>query len=138
VDDVANAHIQDDATLALSGAMPGLAGATFRKGGSLAMMRKTISYSGDAFKSGRAEARVKIKLFNLVLKDLGPLFLEKGVWIGHDQFKEFLFRNFEDLKTKCSSLYVNDQKSEISDLAAMKWENAELFLRVRTESPSKN
>lgn len=136
VDDVANAHIQADATLALSGAMPGLAGATFRKGGSLAMMRKTISYSGDATSSGQAEARVKIKLFNLVLKDLGPLFLEKGVWIGQDQFKEFLFRNLKDLKTMCSFLYVNDQKTEISDLLAMKWENAELFLRVRTASPT--
>jgi hypothetical protein len=136
VDDVENAHIQADATLALSGAMPGLAGATFRKGGSLAMMRKSITYTGDPSTTGSAEAQVKIKLFNLVLRDLGPLCLEKGVWISQDQFKEFLFRNLDDLKTMCSSIYLNDQKIDISELIAVKWENGALFLRVRTESPS--
>jgi hypothetical protein len=136
VDDVENAHIQPNVTLALSGAMPGLAGATFRKGGSLALMRKTISYSGDAFTSGHTEARVKIKLFNMVLKDLGPVFLEKGVWIGLDSFQEFLSRNLKDLKTMCTCLYLNDRKIEISDLAAMKWKQAELFLQVKTENAS--
>jgi hypothetical protein len=136
VDDVENAHIQPNASLAISGAMPGLAGATFRKGGSLALMRKTISYHEEASTRGHAEARVKIKLFNMVLKDLGPVFLEKGVWIGLDSFQEFLSRNLKDLKTMCTSLYLNDRKIEISDLAAMKWKQAELFLQVKTESAS--
>jgi hypothetical protein len=136
VDDVENAHIQPDATLALSGAMPGLVGATFRKGGSLALMRKTISYHEEASTSGHGEARVKIKLFNMVLKDLGPVFLEKGVWIELVPFQEFLSRNLKTLKKMCTCLYLNDRKIEISDLAAMKWKQAELFLQVKTERAS--
>ncbi len=47
VDDVKTAILRDGATLSLSAAMPGLAGAVMRKGGFYARMRDQISYKGD-------------------------------------------------------------------------------------------
>ena len=43
IDDVDQTVIRDGDVLALSGAMPGLAGATLRKGGKYAALRKEIS-----------------------------------------------------------------------------------------------
>lgn len=47
VDDVNTTLIQDGSTLALSAAMPGLLGATMRKGGWYAAFRKDISQSAE-------------------------------------------------------------------------------------------
>ena len=47
VDDINSACINDGSVLALSGAMPGLAGATLRRGGHLASFRGSISCRSD-------------------------------------------------------------------------------------------
>ena len=136
VDDVAKAYIQNDATLALSGAMPGLVGATFRKGGTYAALRNTISYNADTASKGRGEARVKLKLFNMVLKELGPIFLENGVWIRKEKLGEFFSLNLEDLKAACSSVDMNGQKIDVSKLAEIDWKDLEVYLKIRAEKPS--
>lgn len=136
VDDVERAYLQNHATLALSAAMPGLVGATFRKGGTYAAMRNTISYSAETSNKRRGEARAKLKLFNMVLKELGPIFLGNGVWIRTDKFNEFLSRNLNDLKAACSSVNMDDQKIEVTQLAEIDWKDSEIFLKVSAEKPS--
>ena len=81
VDDVATAPVHDGSVLALSAAMPGLVGATFRKGGQYSWMRRSISHAGDDRLDTVRDGWVTVKLFNMVLKELGPGFLERGVWI---------------------------------------------------------
>ena len=46
VDDVTKTVVRDGSVMALSAAMPGLVGATFRKGGQYSWMRKAISHDG--------------------------------------------------------------------------------------------
>ncbi|MEE9495906.1 MAG: hypothetical protein V3V39_05220 [Desulfobacterales bacterium] len=133
VDKVEKAYLYNDATLALSGAMPGLVGATLRKGGTFADMRNTISYKAEASVNGDGEARVKLKLFNMVLKELGPAFLESGIWIHSHNFSDFISRNIEDLKPACDSVDLNDQKMDVAALAGMNWDDTELFLKVTSE-----
>jgi hypothetical protein len=68
--------------IALSAAMPGLAGATLRKGGVLAAFRKEISYTDTADRApAHQKAIVTLKLFNLVAKELCGDLLSKGVWV---------------------------------------------------------
>jgi hypothetical protein len=82
VDALEDAVLQDGSLLALSAAMPGLAGATLRRSGPLAVMRAAITRTAD-----RASARpppvgtsiVRIKLFNLLLDEIGPVLLEHGI-----------------------------------------------------------
>jgi hypothetical protein len=136
VDNVEKAYLQNDSTLALSAAMPGLVGATLRKGGTYAAMRNSISYSAETSSKGRGEARAKVKLFNMVSKELGPIFLENGVWIRKDKFSEFLSQNLDDLKTACSAVQMNDQKIEVNKLAEIDWKDSEVYLKVIAEKPS--
>ena len=89
VDDVDQALVPDGGVLSLSAAMPGLVGSTLRKGGHLAAMRKSISCDfGDD--TCEQDGRVKIKLFNVVARELGPGFLEGGIIISGQPECQFL------------------------------------------------
>lgn len=79
VDDVETTVVRDGATLALSSAMPGLVGATMRKGGRYAVFRKDISQQTDECTDQGTMGSVTIKLFNMVAKEMGAYLLESGV-----------------------------------------------------------
>ena len=81
VDDSRKAILQDGATLALSAAMPGMVGSTLRKGGVFAGMRSQISHVTDTPADRDRQIRIKLKLFNLIAKELGSAFLQKGVYL---------------------------------------------------------
>ena len=71
VDDFDRTVVRPGAVLALSGAMPGLAGATMRRGGYYARMREGISHGGTDTEDGGSEMSfVVVKLFNRPLADL--------------------------------------------------------------------
>jgi len=92
VDDVTTALVHDGSVLALSAAMPGLVGATFRKGGQYSWMRQSISHTGDDKRGQTTDGWVSVKLFNMVLKELGPGFLEQGIWINGGRVQAFVNR----------------------------------------------
>jgi hypothetical protein len=76
VDDVDSAWIHEGCRIALSAAMPGLVGATFRKGGRYAPFRSSISYAKTKAPNAKGEGQITLKLFNLVAKELGPVTLK--------------------------------------------------------------
>ncbi len=82
VDRVDQVSLPADAVVALSAAMPGLVGATFRKQGMLAAFRKDISHVSDAaVQIDRHDTVVTLKLFNLVARELAPELLRRKVWL---------------------------------------------------------
>ena len=86
VDDLDGILIAEGDTIALSAAMPGLAGATLRRGGHLAPMRASISRIPTQQAPGaRQSGLIILKLFNLVAKEIGPQILSGEIWIrGRD------------------------------------------------------
>ena len=79
VDNTDKACLRDGDTLALSAAMPGLVGTTFRKGGHLAEFRKRISYRREVTDLvDPFSGNVTIRLFNMIANELGPLLMEIG------------------------------------------------------------
>jgi hypothetical protein len=87
VDDLAACVVEEGATLALSGAMPGLIGATMRRGGVLAPFRSGITYCPTATTCAAGSGRITLKLFNLLIDELGPQFLSRGVWIDRTRLR---------------------------------------------------
>jgi len=133
VDNVDAAGIEDNSRIALSAAMPGLVGATFRKGGRYAPLRGTISYSKEKKSIVRGEGKITLKLFNMIAKELGPVFLRKGVIIDGNAFQNFVSDNLEDLKAACSSIHLNNAKISVTRLKELKWADREVFLQVISE-----
>ncbi|MFH0994499.1 MAG: hypothetical protein V1844_03260 [Pseudomonadota bacterium] len=82
VDDVDAMKVADDSILALSAAMPGLAGATLRKGGKYAAFRQQISLGSDSPVPVLRKGRMILKLFNQVTEEQGPVVLTKGIGIS--------------------------------------------------------
>ena len=90
IDDAATAVVLDGAVLALSGAMPGLVGATMRSGGHLAAMRGNMTYQNATEEVSARQGQITLKLFNLLLSELGPRVLQWGILLKVSQFRELL------------------------------------------------
>ncbi|MBW2283189.1 MAG: hypothetical protein JRF65_01165, partial [Deltaproteobacteria bacterium] len=69
VDDEDAAILSDGDILALSASMPGVLGATMRKGGFFSPLRYQISHIPDDKAPPVAEGTVTVKLFNTILKE---------------------------------------------------------------------
>lgn len=89
IDDPQTCYVNDRSTLALSSAMPGLVGATMRRGGHLAAMRGAITYR-EQHQARSAAGRIRIKLFNMVMAELGALLLGYGICLSRREFERFM------------------------------------------------
>ena len=136
VDDSRTARLQEGNILALSAAMPGMVGSTFRKGGVFAGMRSQISHVTDTAADGDRQIRIKLKLFNLIAKELGPAILQKGIYLEGIVFQEFLQRNSEAFKEECLAISLNDAETSVAGLLDINWKNTEIFLQVTPEQKS--
>jgi hypothetical protein len=117
VDDLENAIVEDSSTLALSAAMPGLVGATFRSGGVLSPFRASISYRPEECNNADSEEGiVQIKLFNLLIPELGPGFLKRGIFVKKTCLDSFIIEQNPDFWSRCRSVTLDDSPVEIKDL----------------------
>lgn len=106
IDDLTSSYVENRSTLALSTAMPGLVGSTMRRGGHLAAMRGEITYHpSQAVATGAGT--VKIKLFNMLMKEVGPLLLEKGILLSGAELITFLAAGGSSLQNGCGSVTLD-------------------------------
>jgi hypothetical protein len=132
VDDVERATVEDGATLSLSAAMPGLAGAVLRKGGYYAAMREQISCKGETTSASMQSGKVLVKLFNMPLQELGPIFLRHGIWVEGDKFKDVLKARADDFQRGCGDVLADGRQFEFKQFLEMDWGMGDIFLQVKT------
>jgi hypothetical protein len=130
VDDPATAVVKNNAILALSAAMPGLVGATFRKGGKYRWMRGSISHPDDSDVSTGKTGWVTVKLFNLILKELGPFFLEAGVWLKGHTMQAFFAERAGSLADVIQSAIWNGREIVPSVILEIEWPDAPIFIKI--------
>ncbi len=133
VDDVETAAVGDGSAIALSAAMPGLVGATFRRGGALAAFRSSITYQAEgAFVDTSEQGMVTIKLFNMVVSELGPLFLKEGIWVKKEDVKDCLKDRADSLRSFIRHAEKDGQKIAQDQLTSLNWaeEPENVLLRV--------
>ena len=114
VDDLDSATIRNKSRLALSSALPGLVGATMRQGSVFASFRRSITYRESGLRAG-GEGVVHLKLFNVVMKDLGPSLLTKGILVNACELKNFM-KEHHDLLKGCTKILFNNGPIEIGAL----------------------
>ena len=132
VDDVNSAAIREGSILALSAAMPGVLGATLRKGGWYAPMRKQISHDNDITSDLHTKGEVTIKLFNLIAKELGPLFLERGIRIKGEDFFDIVVRKENVFITGCKKAIKDDNDIDPEKLMEVEWKDKLVFLQIKS------
>jgi hypothetical protein len=131
VDDVACAMVRDGSTLALSAAMPGLVGATMRVGGKLAGFRSSITHQEDKGTTSTGEGMIVVKLFNLLVSELGPTFLEQGIWIKKEKLQEFFQAQPANFWAVCKAAQTNGEEANSRKLLGMEQSDGEALVHLR-------
>ena len=91
VDDLDGTVIHDGARVSLSAAMPGLVGAVMRRSGFYAALRQGITHHGEAGGAPTGcRGTVRMKLFNLLLPELGPVLLAHGILVEPAELAELM------------------------------------------------
>lgn len=119
VDDIDAATIKDGTILAFSGAMPGLAGAILRRGSHLAPLRSQIPHREGKKAFSRQEGMVVVKLFNLLIGELGPTFLKEGIFLRQEDLKSFFMDLPKEFWAGCRGVTVDGQEVDVNHL--LKW-----------------
>jgi len=102
VDDIRSALLHDGSVLALSAAVPGLVGATLRRGGAYSEFRSGITYHETGKASMPVEGWVSIKIFNLLMAELGPGLLQQGVLVNAADLADLLAERSQEFRQGCT------------------------------------
>lgn len=119
VDRPQTAIVSDGAVVALSGALPGLVGATLRRGGRYAPLREAISLRRDSegmAPSPRAGS-IQLKLFNQILTELVPALLSTGIRMASHDMLEVLDQSAAIYAVETGALALaNGRAVDLSEL----------------------
>jgi hypothetical protein len=116
-------------TLALSAAMPGLAGAIFRKQGPHSTLRSKATPHPNAL-TDATDPRVYIKLFNTVGIHCGPALFGKGVVLDTGCCKRFLQHHRQDLMQSCLTIHQQGQQLTPEQLSHILGSQQTVLLRI--------
>lgn len=136
VDNVHNTFLKRNATLALSAAMPGLVGATFRKSGFYSSLRKNISLEQQSAASHAQTITFTLKLFNSIAMDLGPGFFQKGIQINGGAFQDFIVYQKERFMAVSKKQTIQEKDLVAESFISYEWKNKTVHLII-TEEDSK-
>lgn len=122
VDAIGTVRIREGSTLALSAAMPGLAGAILRRGGALATLRANIaSADGEKNVAPEREGVITVKLFNLLAPELATGFLRRGVLVTAAAADGFLPLRSPPFRERCREILLDGKRVEAATLKDGSW-----------------
>lgn len=130
VDKPEDTPITNKSTISISGPMPGLAGATLRRGGFYAPMRKAITMKPSDNKHDGTKGIVTIKLFNMPLKELGPKFLKKGVYLTKEIILKFVKYQDSELKDLIHEIILDNEPISLYELKRMLMRQERVFFKL--------
>ena len=135
VDDAGAAMVRDGSALALSAAMPGLVGATFRKGGYLASFRSQITHAPDDLFAQRQDGNITIKIFNLLLQEMGPPFLSRGIIIRREVLGDFLRQQPTPFWAGIKTATLDGQAVALREILEEDWSGKQIqYARLRVHT----
>jgi len=129
VDDLTLRFTGDAPVLALSAAMPGLAGAIFRKNSIHSALRTQTTTQESAGDNTRA-ITVTLKLFNSIAKERGTFLLEAGITIKASKVLTFLHQR-TGLCDYITDIHLNNEVVNVATLLGNLSEFQTIYLKVK-------
>jgi hypothetical protein len=121
VDQPETRMLSDGCTLSMAAAMPGLAGATLRKGGVLGGFRSGITHSEDCEAQDACQAGMTLKLFNLLIPEIGPVILGKGIVLDRPGLEEFMGRLPQGFWSLCRKAGADGAEMTPQEFSSLGW-----------------
>jgi hypothetical protein len=137
VDDISRTILNDGSVVAFSSALPGLVGATLRRGGFYACLRNSINYRQKDMSVDARQGTITIKLFNLLMEELGPVFLKKGIIMACSTIVGFLQQQREAFWKEVHAAYLGDNIIAPSDLSAKSTYGNGDYITIRIDDRDK-
>ena len=131
VDHPDSSRIKEDSTLALSAAMPGLLGATLRKGSYYAGMRNEISHLEQEESIRVHEGFLLLKLFNLLPVEIGPAVLARGIWMKGEDLNQILSELHDEAAALCTETRADGLLIHRTDLFQKISQDEMVFVKVQ-------
>lgn len=119
-DNIETAIIRDGARLTLSGTMPGLAGIALRRG-PLAVFRLGITHQETGAYCHTGDSIIQLKLLNLLMKDLGPELLKKGIYIQSSDLADYLGNLPTVFWQECKTVSVDGERIDHEMFKTGRW-----------------
>jgi hypothetical protein len=107
IDSLDDSLVRNCSTIALSAAMPGVVGATMRRGSYYAALRSDITFVDRGKVDVSSEGMICVKLFNMLLTELGPEFLKNGIVMTAAQLSEFFLERGDSFWRGCREALIN-------------------------------
>ena len=123
---------EDNTVLAISAAMPGLAGAIFRKGGAHASLR-TATATADNSSSADTQITVRLKLFNIIAKERGLDLLTEGCLLASSGVEKFLAYR-PPLAAAIDDCTIDEQAADDSSLQETLATHQRILLTIQPSS----
>ncbi|PIE73662.1 MAG: hypothetical protein CSA20_02075 [Deltaproteobacteria bacterium] len=136
VDDLQTPLSGRQPVVAISAAMPGLAGAIFRRNGLHASLRTSPGPEPEREErvQGNETIEVTLKLFNTILRDKGEEILRSGVVIASARLVDFLEKRRELLEM-IEKASLDAREISVDELLSLVGEEGSLKLRLCTKQP---
>ena len=135
VDDPELAVVLPGSTIALSAAMPGIAGAMLRKKSRYAPMRTELSHPSSGTRPGPGvEGNVVLKLFNLLQQELGLRFLSRGIRISGGALRGLLESRWDAFRAGILTAEVSGEPVATNALLDTDWTSQEVLLVVEPQA----
>jgi len=115
-------------TVALSAAMPGLAGAIFRKGGAHAGLRSKTAPALST--QAEPEGFISVKLFNMIADDRGEEMLTEGILVKGPILARFFHKQQERLQSLLIDIRQNSMSLSMEDARLFAEAHSRIQLRV--------
>jgi hypothetical protein len=95
-------------------------------------MRDQISCKGETTSASMQSGKVLVKLFNMPLQELGPIFLKHGIWVESAKLKDILKARADDFQKGCGEVLADGRQLEFKQFLEMDWGGGDIFLQVKT------
>jgi hypothetical protein len=96
--------------------MPGVVGATLRRGSFYAAMRSGITSLDSGVIDKCRNGFVTVKLFNLLLHDLGPFLLARGIVVNLPELSDLFRQMPESALRRCTDVKIDGKPAEPESL----------------------
>ncbi|MEW6348585.1 MAG: hypothetical protein AB1646_05950 [Thermodesulfobacteriota bacterium] len=135
VDDPGSALLKEGSRIALSAAMPGLVGATLRRGGFFAVMRSQITHRPEQAAATQEPCFVTVRVLNLLIKELAPNVLSAGIWLTREELTDLLDRGSEILAKACRTVRLHGRDTTLESLRTDERVQETELIRVALRRP---
>jgi hypothetical protein len=132
IDDMDTAIVRDGSTLALSSALPGVLGATLRRGGYYSRMRSQITHVEEAETAETTDGQIVVKLFNLTIRELGPFFLARGIGMDAEDARDFFRSLPPDLQGELIAAQVDGKNVDTAGISSWNFTAERVYLQLKT------